>query len=330
MDVGELPMITFTVLAQMSVGAFIVLGLIQTFGSMKYSAKTIDRVADPALLAIGPTLVLGLIASMFHMNDLTNTFNVVRHFGTSWLSAEIVFGIAFAALGFLFAVLQWFKIGPVRLRQALAVLTALVGIVLIYCMAMIYYSLTVVPAWNNISTPLGFYLTAIILGCLSVGAALMITIAWGRRNTGTPVAERTGFMKWFMSRRDQDAVDVTTDEEVMSLSSMALRGIALTALIAGAVSLVRLPLYIADLSAQGGAAAQSAAAIPPGLFALRLILLAIGAGLMALFIYFFAAEKGTKNLTRLTWVTVVAFVLALISEFIGRSIFYHVMVRVGM
>ena len=59
MNLHELPMIFFTVMAQMSVGAFLVLGVIQTFGSLRHDSKTIDRVADPALAAIGPTLVLG-------------------------------------------------------------------------------------------------------------------------------------------------------------------------------------------------------------------------------------------------------------------------------
>ena len=83
MNVHELPMILFTVLSQMSVGAFVILGLVQVLGRRKYSNTTIDRLADPALLAIGPALVLGLLASMLHMNDVTNTFNVIRNVGSS-------------------------------------------------------------------------------------------------------------------------------------------------------------------------------------------------------------------------------------------------------
>ncbi len=304
MDVGELPMILFTVLAQMSVGAFIVLGLIQTFGSMKYSAKTVDAVADPALLAIGPTLVLGLLVSMLHMHDLTNTFNVVRHFGTSWLSAEIVFGLTFAALGFVFAILQWRKIGPPRLRQALAVVTALVGIVLIYAMSMVYYSLVSVPAWNNVQTPLSFYLTAIILGSLAVGTAFMITVSRNKSMAENP--------------------------EVGELVAASLKGIALTVVIAGGISLIRLPLFVSDLASQGGAALQSAEAIPPDVLALRLILLAAAVGLMAMFMFFYASNSKTMGTRPLTIVTISAFLLALWSEFIGRSLFYHVMERVGV
>ena len=103
MNLHELPMIIFTVFAQMSVGAFVVLGVVQTLGSLKHDKQTIDRIADPALYAIGPTLVLGLIASMFHMNDVFNVLNVFRGWQTSWLSREIIFGMLFAAFGFLFA-----------------------------------------------------------------------------------------------------------------------------------------------------------------------------------------------------------------------------------
>ncbi|HHU40433.1 MAG TPA: dimethylsulfoxide reductase, partial [Propionibacterium sp.] len=33
---------------------------------------------------------------MLHMHDLTHTLNVLRHWQSSWLSREIIFGILFA------------------------------------------------------------------------------------------------------------------------------------------------------------------------------------------------------------------------------------------
>lgn len=53
-------------------------------------------------------MVIGLVVSMFHMNDVTHVFNVFRHWGLSWLTREIVFGLLFGAFGFLLAFLQWF------------------------------------------------------------------------------------------------------------------------------------------------------------------------------------------------------------------------------
>ena len=103
MNTHELPMIIFTVLGQMSVGAFVVLGVVQVFAARRFGAAAVDKVTDPALYAIGPALVLGLGASMLHMNDVMNTLNVFRHLGSSWLSREIVCGVVFAGLGFVFA-----------------------------------------------------------------------------------------------------------------------------------------------------------------------------------------------------------------------------------
>lgn len=91
------------------------------------------------------------------------------------MSREILFGTGFAALGFLFAVVQLLKWGRPRLRQALAVPTALVGVGLVYSMSMIYYSLVTVPAWHSWFVPLQFFATTVILGSLAIGTAFVIT-----------------------------------------------------------------------------------------------------------------------------------------------------------
>ena len=61
MNVHELPMIVFTILAQMSVGAFVVLGAIQVTARVRgrVSGEQLDRLTDPALYAVGVTLVFG-------------------------------------------------------------------------------------------------------------------------------------------------------------------------------------------------------------------------------------------------------------------------------
>jgi len=161
MNVHELPMIIFTILAQMSVGAFVVLGTIQVVARVRgrVSGEQLDRLTDPALYAIGVTLVLGLIASIAHMGNLGNVVNVVRNVGSSWLSREIVLGMAFAGFGFVFAAMQWFKWGSAGLRQVVAAITAAVGLALVFAMSMIYTTLEAVPAWNSWITPVQFFTT---------------------------------------------------------------------------------------------------------------------------------------------------------------------------
>lgn len=306
MDVGEIPMILFTTIAQMCVGAFLTLGVIQTLATPRFSPRVIDKVADPALYAIGPALIAGLLVSMLHMHDPMNMFNVVRHFSSSWLSREILFGVAFAGLGFLFALMQWRKVGSPRLRQVVAAATALVGVGLLVSMSMIYYSLETVPAWHHWATPVGFFLTAVILGSLAVGAALMITTQWRQR-------------------QGED-----TDPEAARLIAMSLQGIAVTAVAAGGVSLVRIPLYVADLAAKGGAALESATILSGPALGVRLALLAVGTALMGIFIYFFASRSGRGATKLLAVATVSAFAIALAAELLGRSLFYQAMVRVGI
>jgi len=174
MDASDLPMVFFTVVSQMSVGTFLVLGVLQIAGRRKHSAATVERLVAPVLYAIGPALVLGLIVSMFHMHDVTHSFNVIRHWQSSWLSREIIFGCAFALFGFVFAILEWFESGALALRQTLAVIAALLGIGLLVSESMIYYSLVAIPAWHSWAVPFQFCATAILLGAIGVAGALMV------------------------------------------------------------------------------------------------------------------------------------------------------------
>ena len=311
MNVHELPMILFTVLSQMSVGAFVILGLVQVLGRRKYSNTTIDRLADPALLAIGPALVLGLLASMLHMNDVTNTFNVIRNVGSSWLSREIIFGIAFAGLGFLFALLQWRKLGSPALRQVLAGVTALVGLGLVWSQAMIYYSLVTVPAWNSWVTIAQFFLTTVLLGALAVGAAFMTWIMW-------------------RSRRDDGELAGSERLELVALTEDSLKLVSVIAIVARSLVLIIVPLHLSDLATLGAVGAQSAAAFSGAWFVTRLVLLALGTALLALFMYYYASNAQRLGPRPLAIVATLAFVIVLGSELIGRSMFYDSMTRVGM
>ena len=83
-------------------------GAVQVLTLTRYGQRSVDRITAPALFAVGPLGVIGLVVSMFHTNDVTHVFNVFRHWGSSWLTREIVFGLLFAAFGFLLAFLQWF------------------------------------------------------------------------------------------------------------------------------------------------------------------------------------------------------------------------------
>ena len=66
------------------------------------------------------------------------------------------------------------------------------------------------------------------------------------------------------------------------------------------------------------------------LFVTRLVLLALGTALLALFMYYYASNAQRLGPRPLAIVATLAFVIVLGSELIGRSMFYDSMTRVGM
>ena len=312
MNLTDFSMIVFTVLAQMSVGAFVVLGVVHLVARARgRNAEEVDRLTDPALYAIGVTLVLGLLASVLHLGNPVNVFNVILNVGTSWLSNEIAFGLGFAALGFAFAAAQWFKVGSAGARQVLAGLTALVGLGLVFSMSMIYFTLDAVPAWNTWTTPVQFFITTFLLGSLAVGTALMSTVMWRRR------------------RALAEGDEVASDPQTMELLTTSLKGIAIASVALLGTHVVVTPVHLAGLSSGEAAAVQSVAAYSAGWLAVWLSLVFIGAGLLAVFVYRFAATT-REDPTRLAAVATIAFVFVLAGEFVGRSLFYESFALVGM
>lgn len=126
MNVHELPMILFTVIGQMSVGAFWALGALHLYGHYRHmSSSSVDRVTTTAMYAVGPLLVLGLFVMFFHLGDLFHALNTLRHIGSSWQSREIAW-VSCTITGFAFA-FPMVHLFTRRVRQVLAGLTALSG-----------------------------------------------------------------------------------------------------------------------------------------------------------------------------------------------------------
>lgn len=334
MNVHELPLIIFTVLGQMSVGAFVVLGFVQVVGRLRYGKAAVDALADPALYAIGPVLVLGLLGSMLHLGNPFNAINTLRHLDSSWLSREIVFGVGFAGLGFLFAALQFLRWGSPALRQGLAIATAVVGLGFVWVMSMVYASLPTVPAWHMWTTPAQFYLTTLLLGTLAVGAAFMGVTMFRRqrlRDRLRPVEEsRLG--TWVQSlRRDEPAGSATGTgghEQDEALLTASLRWVAMGTIVLLGLQLIVIVLMQTQMADDPGMPAASLAAYTTGWFVARLVLLVLGAGLLGVVLARLVVSG--RPMLLVATVATLAFLTVLSSELIGRSLFYDSMVRIGM
>lgn len=359
MNAAELPMILFTVLAQMSVGAFLWLGAIDLLAPLRFERKVVSRVVEPAIYAIGPTLVVGLFASIFHMNDIFNMFNVVRHWDSSWLSREIIFGVGFAGAGFVFAVMQWFHLATQTARRILAGVTALLGIGLLWSMSAIYSTLVTVPAWNTWVVPFQFFATAILLGGLAVGSAMMIHILVRTRRgkNGKSTSATNGAVKGstepasghlmppgspknsgrataLLERTRTRAAEIASERfepasPEWTLTSRLIRWIAVVTGSTGTAIIISYVFHVGDLASGTEAAQVSAAVFSGAFFTMRLALLAVSAVLLA----YFAINTASKALTNprvLTTVMVAALAIALIAELMGRYLHYESMFRIGI
>jgi len=307
MDIREWALIAFTILSQMSVGAFVVLGLVHFFAARKAGEAEADRLSDRALLAMGPVVVLALVVSLFHLGNPLNAYRAVANIGQSWLSREILASVLFAATGGLFALMQWRKIGAFALRSVIAGIAAIIGLVLVYSMAMVY-QLPLQPAWNTIGTPIAFFTTTLLLGVLALGAAFVANYAYVRRQA-PDCAERQ-----------------------CELLRGALRWFAVAAVVLMGIEIVVAPLQVAYLAAAPVEAARASAAMMFQDFGLvlmlRLVLVFVGAGLLGVFLYRNAVSPGRENV--MGSVTYAAFGLVLVSEVLGRFLFYAAHVKIGL
>ncbi|MCW5880804.1 MAG: dimethyl sulfoxide reductase anchor subunit [Anaerolineae bacterium] len=306
MRTEETALVLFTILGQMAVGSFVILGIVHWWAVGRYGTAKADKLADYALLAIGPVMILGMLASLLHLGNPVNAYRAVLHVGTSWLSREILLGSLFAALGALFALLQWFKIGSTILRGVLAVIAAGVGLAFVFAMARVY-QLPTMPAWNTWTTTASFFVTTFLLGALAMMAAYVLS---------------------YLYLRNKDAEDVAGLRDMLgnvlrslSVATLALLGIELVIVALGVVGLSRGPLE----------AIQSANLLATeflSLFATRLILVLLGAGLFAFLLYRSARDL---NRERAAFALVfAAFAFVLVGEAIGRYLFYVTSVKIGL
>lgn len=297
MNTHDWALVAFTILAQMAVGSFVVLGIAHFFAARSAGSEQADRLSDRALLAIGPVLVLGLIASFFHLGNPLNAYNAIGNLGSSWLSREIFCGVAFAVVGGIFAVLQWRKIGSASQRNLVAVVAALIGLAMIFSMANVYL-LRTVPVWNMLTTPVSFFVTTFLLGALAMGAAFVANYS-------------------YLQRKNPGSADAQS-----ALLRDVLRWIGISSIVLLGIEFIVLPMYLAYLSSSPATVAAGELLINSYgvVLIVRLVLVFLGAGLFGALVYRNAISVGREKI--MGNLAYAAFALVLISEVLGRFLFY--------
>lgn len=166
----EWPLLIFTICMQAAIGGIVMLSIF--YSKMKKNGIDPFKVMKLPLLVITVLSFIGLGASFAHLGTPTHAFNAILGFSHSWMSREIVVTgtfIAFVCATTGLALLQK-KVNP-----ALLIITAIVGIIDVYCMAAIY-SNTLVNGWNHANTFLSFYGTTFTLGAILAVSLSIISL----------------------------------------------------------------------------------------------------------------------------------------------------------
>ncbi|HEY5802260.1 MAG TPA: DmsC/YnfH family molybdoenzyme membrane anchor subunit [Lysobacter sp.] len=174
-------------------------GVLALIGAMLASPRTQVLVRDPApslsmlpvlaavLLLALVMITIGLLSSTFHLGKPMRAWRAFSQWRTSWLSREGVLALAtYAPAVVLVGLVLAAWLGGDRQASAfvasaavLGIATTVLALLTVACTAMIYASLTPIPAWQHrlvVPAYLGF---AVQGGLAIVGAALAVSQATG-------------------------------------------------------------------------------------------------------------------------------------------------------
>lgn len=183
---AEWSLILFTLLAQLAVGMFVVIAAVNTLSISKSNSLAAREMLIRILISVVIVMILAVLASFLHIGRPKSAALAVNHFSRSWLSREIVFVLLFTALAGMSLALHYLSAGSPLFRERFAVITGVIGIITIISMARVYM-LATVPAWNTIVTPIQFIGSSLILGCC--GTMFLIALSGGSAGSGDVIRE---------------------------------------------------------------------------------------------------------------------------------------------
>ncbi len=307
MNLREWALPVYTILTQLATGSLLCLWLIRSFYRSRIPGDQIDKIFRNPLLILFSTVVFGVIGAHFHLSRPIFSLFAVLNVKTSWLSREIVFTILlFLLLGALVAI-HWYLPGYHRLKTTLGWGTVLAGLVTVYCMSQIYL-LPTQKTWDSPLTILIYIASMLVMGPPSVLVIQLMDLNFSK---------------------SQLAVELENYRQIFKQSASWLIGITL---IAGAAVLT-LGVYqnlalqqVQDPSTR--VSLQLLFDIYQPLLFFRYGLLLVAA--VILLIWQRRIARGKASLDVLIGPGYIACLMILVSEIMGRFLFYATHVRVGI
>jgi anaerobic dimethyl sulfoxide reductase subunit C (anchor subunit) len=306
MNIREWTLPVYTVLTQLSVGALLVIMIIRTFIVARFESDKADKAIKVPVLILFSTALFAILFAHFHLSRPYLSFLALRNLASSWLSREILTNLTYLLFLGIFTLSLWRVNGLKWGRQIMAWLAVLSGLTTDFCMSRIYL-LPSQPAWDSFLTPISFLITTFLLGVVTIPVLLSMDLIF----------------KQAQGQTDQTIHLQLIDQSLGKLSVTAAGLCILTATI----------IYFQVASLTSGIEAARASLelllrIYQPLLILRLVLLFIGVGWLAVG----AVQMRQKQLAadNMLLRMLIACLLVMVAEILGRFLFYAIHVRVGL
>jgi anaerobic dimethyl sulfoxide reductase subunit C len=306
MNIREWTLPVYTIMTQLATGCLLVLWIVRAVAAGRYGRDELDRLIRNPILIIFVTIVAAMIGSHFHLSRPLYSFLALLNLKHSWLSREILLTIIYVFTVAGLVDLQWFVQGKYRLKTAVGWLAILIGMSTIYTMGRIYL-LPTQSSWNSPHTFLSFYGSMMILGILSMAAIFLIDLN-------------------FANMRKLEGLQVRAEIVHKSLLWLAVSAVPAMALVLFSEFNHIQSLRSGDEIAQVSLTLLFRIYLP--LLVLRLSFLVGGVGL---FLVSVVRLYRTGIVPQALLAPVyISCLLVLVSEILGRFLFYATHVRIGI
>lgn len=307
MNLREWALPIYTTLMQISAGAFVFLWAIRAGAYRVLDREQVENTLPIPVLIIFSTILAAMIGAHFHLSKPYLSFLALLNIRRSWLSREIAFTVLFflSVSGVLY--LSWGSNRRMGLKTVLGWAATAFSSATIFCMAKIYQLPTQIT-WNSYTTIIFYFGTVFILGPLSLLVILLMDYRFSQIRNLNGVEVRQTIIRQF------------TPWIVATIVAAALLVAALTV------------IQVVILQKVDHPSAQMSLRLMLELYrpvlVLRFVLLLAGVSLIVASWRRLRREK--TPLSSLIAPVYLACVLVLVSEILGRFLFYATHVRVGI
>ncbi|MCA9889199.1 MAG: dimethyl sulfoxide reductase anchor subunit [Anaerolineae bacterium] len=296
----------YTIMMQMSAGSMLALWVINIVVLRRYGHDIAIKLIKNPTLIIFVTVATAMIGSHYHLSRPAFSLFAILNFQSSWLSREVAFTVLFALLVGILLLLIFYRPHAAKAQLVTGWGAVTMGVITVYAMSRVYLLPTQI-AWNSITTPIAFFCAMVLLGGIGVTVILLINLY---------------------------IFTLNKDGDLPLIRDVIQRVLTISTGVVVAVTIIELGNYgfqIMELINRGSTAHASLdllLGLYRVLFIIRVALLICG--VVALVIVTLWQRRRSKPLVRFLAPVYLTFLIFLISEVLGRFLFYAVHVRTGI